>query len=472
MEVYLKTLPPIKPTAEQLPLISDSAMGVEVIRGAAGSGKTSTAILRLRSLAYLLEERAEREAREEPVKILVLTFNRTLSGYVQTLVNEQVHGLDRTEVTVDTFGRWAMNHLQMPKVVSDKAREKKLSSLALPLGSPSPAYLVKEVDYLLGRFAPGDLDQYIRTERTGRGAEPRIDRALRRRILDEVVQPYRTWLVDEGCLDWNDVALRMASLPDIIGYDIVIVDESQDFSANQLRAVHHHVAEEHAITFVIDTIQRIYARGFTWAETGFDMRGARYFSLKENHRNTKQIAAFASGILTGMTAEADGALPNLDAAKRVASRPIVLDGKFSQQAAWAISYIERYVDLDNETVAFLHPKGYGYFDALRGYLRSSKIKFVEISREAAWPEGDINVALSTFHSAKGLEFDHVFILGLSEDATGFADASLDDQATVMRRLLAVAVARARDTVVVGYKESEKSYLVDYFAAGTFDLVTL
>lgn len=468
----MKTLPPIKPTAEQLPLISDNAMGVEVIRGAAGSGKTSTAILRLRSLAYMLEERHAREAREDPVKILVLTFNRTLSGYVQTLVSEQVNGLHETIVTVDTFGRWAMGYLSMPRVVSDKKREEKLIELAGPLRPPAPAYFVKEVDYLLGRFTPENLEDYLRLERTGRGTEPRVDRALRRRILDEVVQPYRAWLAENDLLDWNDVALRMANLPDGLGYDIVIVDESQDFSANQLRAVRRHVADQYAATFVIDTIQRIYARGFTWAETGFDMRGARYFTLQENHRNTKQIASFASGILTGMAAEADGALPNLAAAQREADRPVVVIGKFSKQAAWAIEYIHNNIDLDNETVAFLHPRGYGYFKALREYLIAAKIDFAEISREAEWPEGDVNVALSTFHSAKGLEFDHVFILGLSHDATGFADTALDDQFTVMRRLLAVAVARSRTTVVIGYKEDEKSRLVDYFAPGTFDEIKL
>lgn len=466
-EFRLKTLPPIRPTAEQLPLISDNSMGVEIIRGAAGSGKTSTAILRLRSLAYMLEERQAREERDTPVKILVLTFNRTLSGYVQTLVDQQVHGLRHTEVTINTFGRWAMEYLGRPNVVRDNVREAKLVELAAPLQPPSPQYIVKEVDYLLGRFAPGDLESYIRTERTGRGLEPRVDRTLRRRILDEVVAPYRAWLAERSLLDWNDVALRMIEVPESLDYDIVVVDESQDFSANQLRAVRRHVAEEHAVTFVIDTIQRIYARGFTWAETGFDLRGARYFTLAENHRNTRQTAAFASGLLAGLVAEPDGALPDLRASQRDGELPVVLRGRFSQQAAWAIDYIENNVDLENETVAFLHPRGYGFFKALREYLTQSDIDFVEISREAEWPEGNVNVALSTFHSAKGLEFDYVFILGLNHEATGFADAALDDQVTVMRRLLAVAVARARNAVILGYKEREKSRIVDYFAAETF-----
>ena len=468
----MKTLPPIKATPEQLPLISDNSLGVEIIRGAAGSGKTSTAILRLRSLAYMFEERRAREEREEPVKILVLTFNRTLSGYVQTLVDQQVNELNDTEVTVETFGRWAINHIGNPSVVKNKLREEKLIELVKPLAQPSISYIIKEIDYLLGRFEPSDIDRYLIVERTGRGAEPRVDRPLRQRILSEIIAPYQNWLASRGEVDWNEVAVRMASSPDRIGYDVVVIDESQDFSANQLRAVLNHVSENHAITFVIDTIQRIYARGFTWAETGFDLRGARYFTLRQNHRNTREIASFAAGILSGIAAEADGALPDLNAASRQGAFPIVLRGKFSAQARWAIEFIEENVDLSEETVAFLHPKGYGYFDALRGYLSQAGIPFVDISREPEWPEGDINVALSTFHSAKGLEFDHVFILGLSHDATTHADVAVDDQITVLRRLLAVAVARARSTVVLGYKDAERSRLVEYFVAGTFATVDL
>jgi hypothetical protein len=190
----VKTLPPIKPTAEQLPLISDNNLGIEVIRGAAGSGKTSTAILRLRSLAYMFEERREREGTAAPVKILVLAFNRTLRGYIRALVDDQVGGLKSTIVTIDTFSRWAMQHLGHPRVVDDASREAKIKQLGRPLTALSAEYVVREVEYVLGRFEPDSLDRYIATERTGRGTEPRVEGSLRRRILDEVIAPYRQWL--------------------------------------------------------------------------------------------------------------------------------------------------------------------------------------------------------------------------------------------------------------------------------------
>jgi DNA helicase IV len=327
----MKTLPPILPNREQLALISENRYGVEVIRGAAGSGKTSTAILRLRSLLYMVQERFEREAIQRPVKILVLTFNRTLSGYVRVLAEEQVDGYSTARMVIDTFARWAMVHLGWPRVVQDAARQRRLQQLARSLPPLSARYIAEEVDYLLGRFEPEYLERYITEERTGRGAEPRVDRDLRRRILDQVVYPYKEWLRGEGFLDWNDVAVNMARNTQSLGYDIVIVDESQDFSANQLRAVHSHVAPDHAVTFVIDTVQRIYARGFSWRETGFDMRHARSHTLRENHRNTKQIARFAAGILSGMPIETDGAMPDLNAAIREGETPLVVKGRYSRQ---------------------------------------------------------------------------------------------------------------------------------------------
>lgn len=468
----MKKLPPIRPTPEQLPLISTNSLGIEVIRGAAGSGKTSTAILRLHSLALMFEQRHAREGIVRPLKILVLTFNRTLSGYISALVDEQVGALRNTSLEVETFGRWAMSHIGYPKVVTDSAREKKVKALARRINGLSPEYVVKELDYLLGRFPADRLDQYLLTERTGRGAEPRVDRATRKRLLEEVVEPYKRWLNEAALVDWNDVALQMQELPHSLNYDIAIVDESQDFSANQLRSLRRHISDDYAVTFVIDTVQRIYARGFAWAETGFSFRGARYHSLRENHRNTVEIASFASGVLTGMPIDADGTLPDLSAASRRGPKPVVIRGTYPQQADYAFEYILENIDLAAESVAFLKPQGGQFFREVKRHLRLAGLPFVEISREAEWPEGDENIALCTFHSAKGLEFDHVVILGLSDINTVHGEAAVDDQLVVLRRLFAVAVARARKSVIIGYKPGEESRLVEYFQSGTFEEVTL
>lgn len=454
--------------------MSYNRFGVEVVCGAAGSGKTSTALLRLRSLIHLFSTRKERNGDVEPVKILVLTFNRTLAGYLRSLAEHQIKQGELVNLEINTFGKWAMSYLEPlcnPNVQEKKAGSK-LLQLASKIGFLTPAYIVKEAEYLLGRFESGNLESYITSERTGRGALPRVDRNLRRKILDDVIYPYQVWLEENQWLDWNDVALAMARDVKSIGYDIVIVDESQDFSANQLRAVRQHLAPDHTVTFVIDTVQQVYARGFTWAEAGYEARPERIHVLQANHRNTIEIATFAASVLNGIGVEGNGALPNLTAATVHGPLPIILRGKYSAQAAWAMEYIKSYVNLEEDSVAFLKPQGGQWFGEISDVLSRSGIPFVDITRGAEWPEGPENIALSTFHSAKGLEFDYVFILGFNRENTPFAGEDQDDQLLVLRKLLAIAIARARKAVIVGYKPGGESQLVQYFGVGTFSEVVV
>ena len=63
------------------------------------------------------------------------------------------------------------------------------------------------------------------------------------------------------------------------GYDVVVVDESQDLSANQIRAIMAHLNKDHVTTFIMDAVQRIYAQGFQWTELGINMRPQMVFTL-------------------------------------------------------------------------------------------------------------------------------------------------------------------------------------------------
>lgn len=468
----MKTLPRVTATAEQLPLISQNRFGVEVIRGAAGSGKTSTALLRLRSLCYFFSARHAREQHQRPVKVLVLTFNRTLAGYVKSLAEHQVEGDPNVCIEIETFSRWAISHLGWPTVVNREEANAFLHRAATQLGVLAPNYIVKEAEYIMGRFEPEKLEDYIEAERTGRGILPRVDQRLRRRILESVVYPYMEWLDQQSTMDWNGVATLMSRLEVGLNYDIVIADESQDFSSNQLRAVRRHLAGNHAVTFVIDTVQRVYARAFIWSEAGFDIRPERYHTLIANYRNTMEVATFAAGILRGINVDSDGALPNLSSSITHGPKPLILKGLYQSQVKWAIDFIKEKVNLNSDSVAFLKPLGGGWFNYLADQLRTNKLAYADITREQEWPDGGENIALSTFHSAKGLEFDYVFILGLSDRNTAHTEEDRDDQVVVLRRLLAIAIARARKTVVLGYKPGEESRLIGYFLPGTYDEVSV
>lgn len=461
----MKVLSSVSPTPEQLTVIRDYKPGVTVVRGAAGSGKTTTALLRLSFLSAFWRTRRTRERLTDPVRVLVLTYNRTLKGYIEALAEQQLQRRSEVVINVTTFGQWARRGLPRAPLVHASARKSFLVNAGKDLGYRSE-FLVNEADYLLGRFLPADLEQYLTVRRELRGRSPRVDSSARRQLLDEVVYPYNKWKRQNGTIDWNDLAVQLADTREYAPYDVVIVDEAQDFSANEVRAVMNHVAVDHSVTFVLDAAQRIYPKHFQWREAGIVVLPSQTFRLTKNHRNTVEIAAFARPLLEGLEISDDGTLPDFDSCEDHGDLPRVVKGTFSAQSADMVRVLKG-IPLHDESVGILHPKGGRWFDFVRSTLRSAHVPFVELSRQSDWPTGSENVALSTLHSAKGLEFDHVFIVGLNSEVTPHGTEEGDSELDNLRRLVAMAVGRSKKTVTLSYKPTEPSTIVEYLQPGTY-----
>ncbi len=458
----MKVLQTVTPTPEQLTILKRDTRGTLIIRGAAGSGKTTTALLRLKVVVEFWQRQFERAGKH--LNVLVLTYNRTLAGYVEALANEQVKTYPHVTIEVTTFGMWATEKLNNPNILSIENRLSKVVQLGSELGLEE-RFLSDEVSYVCGRFLPENLSEYLTIKREGRGSVPAMPRKLRERLLSEVVLPYTEWKRSCGVVDWDDMAIQLARTK-VADYEIIVVDETQDFQANRIRAIINQLSPQHSLTFVLDSAQRIYPHSFKWAEVGIDPAG-NVLKLSRNYRNTKQIAKFARPIIDGIEIGDDGAMPDFTSSERDGSIPNVLVGKFGKQMAWAVTRIKTTIDLTNETVAFLHPAGGGYFKEIRNQLSNAHLGFVELSRERDWPAGPENIALITMYSAKGLEFDHVFILGLNHEVTPFGTENGDANLESMRRLLAMAIGRARNTLTIGYKKEDPSGLVQFFQVGSF-----
>jgi len=151
---------------------------------------------------------------------------------------------------------------------------------------------------------------------------------------------------------------------------------------------------------------------------------------------------------------------------------LVIKGLYSQQVEYVLHHIKSNIDLSRDSVAFLKPLGGRWFDYLRQSLQKHALNFVEIIREGEWPTGPENIGLSTMHSAKGLEFDHVFVLGLNEEVTPHGEETGDTAFENLRRLLAVAITRAKGTVTLGYKPGEASSLISLLDSSTYREVSL
>ena len=468
----MRTLQHVKPTPEQITILADDRPGFRLIRGAAGSGKTTAALLRLRQLCASRVSRQARLQSTDPVNVLVLTFNRTLRGYIQQLASEQVDLSDTIDLSVSTFGSWAWNLIGGGYILRDTEREERIGNLLTDVGVPANNldYFVGEVQYILGRFPPDKREAYMQIERVGRGIAPAVQRPMRKRLLAEVIKPYEEWKSQIGKVDWNDVALKASGVKGPY-YDVVVVDEAQDLSANQLRAVSTHLNKDHATTFIMDAVQRIYPQAFRWREIDIEMRPQMVFPLKTNHRNTQEIARFASSLVQGLPAEEDGVLPNAAECKESGSLPQVIEGKYGMQLTYMLNRLIPFIET-SETVAILQPKGGGWFDCARYMLSQRNLDYCELTRERDWPTGRELIALSTIHSAKGLEFDHVLMPGLNQEVTPHGDEEGDGRLDELRRLVAMGIGRARKTATLGYKPGQRSGIFDFFAAGTYKLIKL
>ena len=373
------------------------------------------------------------------------------------------------DIEIETFGRWAWNLAGQPKVINDDG-ESWIRSLLRSTGIPSRNldYFTGEIKYVQGRFPPDQRERYLEAIRTGRGRAPAVPRELRSRILTEVIMPYEMRKAKSRMVDWNDVALKAAAVPNQ-NYDVVIVDESQDLSANQIRAILAHLDTDHATTFIIDAMQRIYPQGFSWREVGINMRPETVFNLMRNHRNTAEVARLASSLVRGLPQDEDAMLPDEEACEESGSLPKVVRGKYGDQINYMLNRVQPYLE-SNENVAILHPRGGGWFGFTRHILQERDIPYCELTRNREWPTGPELVALSTIHSAKGLEFDHVLMPGLSDEVTPHGDEDGDGSLDSLRRLIAMGVGRARKTVMLGYKPGEGSTIFDFLDRTDYDLI--
>lgn len=465
----MQTLRDVKPTPEQLTIVSRNRPGIEIIRGAAGSGKTTTALLRLRSLIGMFTSQRKRQGSEKPVRILVLTYNRTLRGYIETLARQQVAETEEIVLQVSTFSKWAMSVIGSPKIIDAEERYKRILSLGKDIKLDND-FLSNEVEYVMGRFLPESVDDYISARRDGRGTSPRVESNTRSEIVNNVIKPYQAWIDAEGLWDWNDLAVKLAREKIENPYDIIIADEAQDFSANQIRAIHNQVAKVSSLTFVLDSAQRIYARGYTWQEAGITVRPENSKRLERNYRNTKEIAEFAASLMNGLPIDDDATMPDFSQCTKRGRVPLAVTGKFSNQMEFFIKHIKDNVDLTSESVAFLHPLGGGWFNYAKGCLDDAGLDYVEITRKSEWPTGTENIALSTLHSAKGLEFDHVIIVSLDSEVLHHGESNDDDRMLTLRRLVAMGAGRARESLLLGYNPNNVSKLLSYCDATTYEVV--
>jgi DNA helicase-2/ATP-dependent DNA helicase PcrA len=436
----------------QFELIAKPGPGCLLVRGGAGSGKTTVALHRIAYLAYA-------DPRIDSPETVVLTLSPALRDYVSHVLPSLGVGRVRVETFPDWAGRQrrrlfprlpAATRIDTPDFVRrlklhpaiGRALEAQVRRVA---GPPSAAQAFDDYASLLSDRAllAGELDP-PHSEADLRAA---VDwcRARQEELVaflageDEV--PAELDPEDDALLlrAWQ---LRVGPLPladprpgaELLRYRHVAIDEAQDWAAIELRVVADCLRPPASLTLAGDGHQRIGAASgdVAWEQlaAGLDLPAAvTVETLRTTYRSTVEIMRFARSVLGPLWDEAT-------ASEAVRSGPPVEIFAFTDPGGCVVFLADALHRLVREeplaSVAVLAPGPEAALLYHEGLERSEvpRLRRVEEGRFSFAP----GVEVAEIEQAKGLEFDYVVLVDVSA-------ASLPDGAR-SRRLLHVGATRA------------------------------
>jgi superfamily I DNA and RNA helicase len=244
-----------------------------------------------------------------------------------------------------------------------------------------------------------------------------------------------------------------------VEYDAILVDEGQDFNSGMLKVVLSLLNDETKnLTIALDEGQNIYGRNLTWQREG-EKPPVKIESVSKVYRNTVEIRDFAQRFISktvgkhekmGATyCDVHGPTPELKRLKSYEEITAFVSDTiktFREQEEYplsemAILYARRSLkESDNSLIPELFADG----------LEAKGIMSSWISEDyRAKRSYDITadtISISTIHSAKGLDYACVFLVGLDQVEPGIWS---EDQ---IRKLTYVAITRARHRLFIPYVE--------------------
>lgn len=459
----------VNPTPEQRKIFFLNPDQPILLSGRAGSGKTTTAILRAKQLINFYT----RQGIEPRVGFFV--FNNTLKNYLETLANIYLQGVNFEVWVID---KWCKNFLEtrglLNNIIADESvckfcleqaiRAIKLSSKYPQLIKLGYDFLVEEINYLLGRFGL-DTMSYIESERIGRGSNPNIDNQTKRLIAEELVPAYQLALQQFNYIDWNYLREQVFSFmqagAEYEKYNILVVDEAQDLSALQIKILLDLTSSDtNSITFIRDTTQRIYKNNYIWDDINLTFGIGSKLDLQKNYRNTREIAMVAASLMqSALNHENDIDILDPDLTETSGLKPIWVRGRYTNQQQYLLNTLGN-IDISTESAGILHIR-MSDVNELAGKLWSLGYDNCFLLRdEDNLKDTSGGVYVSTLHSAKGLEFDHVFIMGYDDffapGPNSLSHRSTSAHLSAHRKLLYTAITRARKTLTITSSINEYS----------------
>ena len=437
--------------AEQFELITQPKSGFVVIRGTAGSGKTTVALHRIAWLAY-----------EDPAinsdKTLFVVFSPALKDYVGHVM--PALGVDKAQIC--DFRSWAAKirrrHFpRLPKRVRDttpavvvriKLHPAMLIALSRQVervGGPANGEqamddwisVITGLELLKEVFAVVDPDAFsaAELEKATTWCRDRCEEILSKMEGDRDADP---------ALDAEDDALLLRAWQLRVGplrakkkrpirYRHIAIDEVQDFTPIEVRVLIDCLDKRQSITLAGDTQQHVMKdAGFTsWADffSHLGLEGTSVNTLRVSYRSSKEIVDFAIAVLGDLREDADPPIVTrtgpavelfrfTDHGACVAFLADALNQLVRDEPLASVALLTASSDVSGMYFAGLHR---GEVPRLR---RVSNQDFTFLP----------GVEITEIDQVKGLEFDYVILVEVS--ANRFSDTP------AARRLLHVGATRA------------------------------
>jgi DNA helicase-2/ATP-dependent DNA helicase PcrA len=460
---------------EQFKLITADDAQLVVIRGVAGSGKTTVALHRLAYLNYKHpgEFRANR--------MMVIVWGKAL----QRFISKVLPGLGVKGVAVRTFAEWSDQirarlypfmptrkaedtpavvtrlklHPAMLRILEDYVSKNKgwdTASRAVEDWShilTSRKLLARGLKkYARGAFSDEDLDRIlrwtvrqvdlvneylqIRSEADDMDAED-VKRVQDEVFLDDEDDPLllRLWQLRVGPVPYRGTRGKP------LRYRHLVIDEAQDLSPLEVRVLMDCTTPERSMTLAGDTQQHVLQEaGFTdWNEFfgHLGVKGTAVSTLRVSYRSTQPIVNFALDCLGTLAEDEDPPTASRDGV------PVEVFG-FSDPGETSAFLAEALHGLiaeePNASIALLArtPEQAGmYYQGLQ-QAALPRLSWVR-QQDFAFAPG---IEVTDVTQAKGLEFDYVILLDVGAEAWPDTPAA--------RRQLHVAATRAAHQLWVTY----------------------
>jgi superfamily I DNA/RNA helicase len=428
-----------------------------LITGGPGSGKSTLALYRVQKLVELGYQ-----------PILFTTYTNTLVKYSEQLL-EQLLGKPPKQAgvkvaTADSIAlRYYAEDYGEPTIATDNqclgCLQKAIEITEIPANNVQQILKELGISYLLEEIldvieARGlTREEYLVKKRRGRLIR------LRRNIREAIWAIYQTWqqrMAANGYITWEQLrrkALEVVTQLPQKPYQAVIIDEAQDLSPVSLRLLIALVPSFQRVFLTADASQSIYQRGFSWKQVHAELQVRVGKIIKRNYRNTEQIANACAMIRHGTDADEPGIDQKPSAYQGNPPTLLLVDNK--KQEIQAIR--EFFTTAARQFHLPLHSSA--VLCRTKELCQEITQRLTQAGMKAEFVDGrmlDINkpyIKVLTLHSAKGLEFPFVVVMGLTEGSLPFIDrntpleeepAAIDEQ----RRLFYVGCSRAMRALMV------------------------